>query len=187
MHEIDVERAAAGVEITCKDRFERTLARLGIRSRNGAGDVAEELRRKHMASVRAVTRAPEEHKEVVRRIARSYRLGLLSNFDDASTGREIVADTGVGDLFEVVVISAEVALRKPNPKIFRHLLDALALEPSQVLFVGDTFREDVVGAQACGIPVAWLSEGKAPMPEGAEPPDFVLTDLTALPTILDLA
>ncbi len=183
--EVDAERKRDGIEITCRDRFERTLERLG-EPPGGVRDLAAELTRLHMAGVRTATSAPQEHVAVVRRLASTYRLGLLSNFDDSQTGHEIIADTGLAELFEVVLLSADMGLRKPNPLIFRCLLDRFRLQPSEVLFVGDTVREDIVGARSVGMPVAWLSEGKDPLPEGISPPDFTLPNLTALPSILEL-
>jgi len=53
--EIERERLAHAVEVTCHERFRRTLERLGAAS---IGELAEELTRTHMASVRAVTAAP---------------------------------------------------------------------------------------------------------------------------------
>jgi 2-haloacid dehalogenase len=39
--------------------------------------------------------------------------------------------------FEAVVISGEVGIAKPDPRIFRHLLDRYGLEPSRTLFIDD--------------------------------------------------
>ena len=78
-------------------------------------------------------------------------MGLLSNFDDAQCGREVFGDTGVAHLFEAVIISAEVGLRKPNPRIYRQMLEMLRLDAAEVLFVGDTPREDVAGPQEVGM------------------------------------
>jgi len=181
--EIERERLARAVEVTCHERFRRTLERLGAAS---IGELAEELTRTHMASVRAVTAAPPEYASVVERLARRYRMGLLSNFDDARTGREILADTGVAEHFEVVVISAEVDVRKPNPAIFRHLLERLRLAPEEVLFVGDTAHEDVAGARGAGIPVVWLSENQGEIPPGVAAPDYTIRNLTELPALLGL-
>ncbi|HUE39706.1 MAG TPA: HAD family hydrolase [Candidatus Binatia bacterium] len=181
LNEIERERLARAVEVTCHERFRRTLERLGAASIDG---LAEELTRVHMAAVRGVTAAPEEYAAVVRRLARCYRMGLLSNFDDARTGHEILADTGVSELFEVVVISAEVDVRKPNPVIFRHLLDRLRLAPDEVLFVGDTAHEDVAGARGAGIPVVWLSDNKGGFPPDVAAPDFTIRNLTELPGLL---
>ncbi|MEA2626548.1 MAG: putative hydrolase of the superfamily [Candidatus Binatota bacterium] len=185
MEEIVETRRRDAVEITCEERFHRALQRLTPVPADPAA-VAAELTRRHMAAVRAVTAAPPEYVEVVRRIQPFYRLGLLSNFDDSRTGREILDDTGIADLFETVVISADVALRKPHPDIFGIVLDRLGLAADRVLFVGDTPLEDVAGAAAAGMPMAWLADGKGPLPSHLGEPEFVLSSLTDLPSILEL-
>ena len=183
LKEIEAERVARGVEITCLERFRRTVERLD--GAPGKVDrLAEQLTRKHMAAVRSLTAAPADYAAVVPRLARRFRMGILSNFDDARTGHEIIADTGVADHFEVIVISAEARVRKPHPEIFRQLLDKLGLEPREVLFVGDTAREDVAGARASGIPVVWLSENKGEFPLDVAAPDYTIRNLTDLPALL---
>ena len=186
MTEIEAERRASGIEVTCHERFRRAVVRLDAPADRTAV-LAEELTRIHMAAVRSVTAAPPEYAAVVPRVASRYRMGLLSNFDDAKTGYDILADTGVAEYFEVVVISAEVQLRKPHPGIFRLLLDRMNLAPSEVLFVGDTPRDDVVGARGAGIPVVWLSRNKGPLPPEIGSPDFTIHDLTELPSLLGIA
>jgi HAD superfamily hydrolase (TIGR01549 family) len=148
--------------------------------------LAEMMRATHMKAVREVTSTPAANAEAVRRIAQHYRMALLSNFDDSQTGREIVEDSGVADLFEVILISADVAMRKPNPAIFRHLLAAMNLEPREMLFVGDTPMEDVLGAQRAGIPIAWLSHGRTELPPEVKQPDIVVETLADLPDALGL-
>jgi putative hydrolase of the HAD superfamily len=183
--EIQAERLATSVEITCHERFRRTLERLSVEAAE-APELAERLTRAHMAAVRSVTSAPPERAAVVPLLAERYRLGILSNFDDAQTAHEILADTGVAGHFEVVVISAEARVRKPHPEIFRRVLAGLGLSPRQVLFVGDNVREDVVGAHGAGIPVAWLSDNKGDYPADLTPPDYTIRDLTELPKLLGL-
>lgn len=184
--EIAAERERHGVEVTCYERFFRSLNRIGITADVELDELAEMMRRTHMKAVREVTSTPEANAEAVRRMSQHYRMALLSNFDDSQTGREIVEDSGVGHLFEVVVISADVAMRKPNPAIFRHLLDAMALQPHEMLFVGDTPLEDVLGAQRAGIPIAWLSHGRTELPPGVEPPDIIVPTLAELPAALGI-
>jgi HAD superfamily hydrolase (TIGR01549 family) len=183
--EIEQERRTTAIEITCHERFRRTLARLGIDGERGS-DFAEQLTRAHMAAVRSVTAAPPEYAAVVTRLAERYRIGLLSNFDDEQTGREILADTGVGGYFEVILISAGLRVRKPHPAIFRALLERLDLEPHEVLFVGDTPHEDVAGARSVGIPVVWLSEKKADVSPEIVGADYTIRNLTELPKLLGL-
>src|SRR5579863_5361383 len=162
--EINAERERDGIEITCQQRFERTFERLGYTDPAERGLIAFHLTRVHMDGVRKVTFAPPERADAVRRLAPHFRLGLLSNFDDAQCGREVLLDTGVADLFEAVIISAEVALRKPNPLIYRRILTMMQVEPGAVLFVGDTPREDVLGPRQAAMRVAWVNKRGVPLP-----------------------
>jgi HAD superfamily hydrolase (TIGR01549 family) len=185
--EINAEKEREGIEITCFERFERTLQRIGISSEVELGRLAEELTRIHMRGVRSVTSAPSHRKDAVRRLAERYRLGLLSNFDDSQTGWEIMADTGVKDKFEAIIISADLKLRKPNPQIFARMLAMLNLKARDVLFVGDTPLHDVHGAKAVGMSAAWISRHALPLPEGIAQPDYIIRDLAELPELLENA
>ena len=138
-----------------------------------------------MRGVRSVTSAPSKRKEAVRRLHEQYRLGLLSNFDDSKTGWEIMADTGVKDEFEAIIISADVGLRKPNPKIFERMLTMLNLAAQEILFVGDTPHHDVGGAKAVGMSAAWISRHALPIPDGVAQPDYIIRDLAELPDLLE--
>jgi putative hydrolase of the HAD superfamily len=51
----------------------------------------------------------------------------------------------------IVIDSHIVGLEKPDPRIFNLALDALGVEASRSLYVGDTVKFDVLGAQAAGL------------------------------------
>jgi FMN phosphatase YigB (HAD superfamily) len=182
--EINAERERDGTEITCQERFERTLQRLGYSDSAERSHLAFHLTRVHMDGVRKVTFAPPERSNAVRRLAPHFRLGLLSNFDDAQCGREVLFDTGVADLFEAVIISAEAGLRKPNPLIYQRILAMLGVEPAAVLFVGDTPREDVLAPRRAAMRVVWVNQRGIPLPDGIPPPDFMVANIAELPALL---
>jgi epoxide hydrolase-like predicted phosphatase len=56
----------------------------------------------------------------------------------------------IRDLFDVVVISAEVGLHKPQPQIYRLAAEQLGMEPEDCVFVDD-LRENCAGAEAVGM------------------------------------
>ena len=85
------------------------------------------------------------------------RLAVVSNFD-ARLPR-LLADTGLGELLDVVVYSEEVGVEKPHPAIFEELLERLGLPAARVLHVGDSRRDDVEGARAVGMQALWLTRG----------------------------
>ena len=180
------ERAKANaLEITCLERFARTLKILNVDDSQAAA-LAENLRRIHMARVREVTKAPPARIDAMKKIARDHRLGLISNFDDSETGHLIMHDTGIRELFGAVIISADTGYRKPNPLIFKTLLDAMKLAPADILFVGDTPLDDVLGSKGVGMHSAWINRRRQQLPEGIPAPDIIIGDLAELPAALGL-
>ncbi len=184
LEEINAEREREGIEIVCCERFLRTLGRLDLDEGLDRYGLAAALTRIHMEGVKSVTSAPASRIEAVHRLSLHYRLGLVSNFDDSAAGHEIVADTGVSDLFDGIIISADVGIRKPNPQIFEKMLAMLALDAGDVLFVGDLPHLDVVGPKRVGMHAAWISRHGRTLPEGIPDPDFVIGDLAELPDVL---
>jgi putative hydrolase of the HAD superfamily len=85
--------------------------------------------------------------DAVRQIRASELLtGLVSN--SWSTGhydRKLLAE-----LFDVVVISAEVGLHKPQPEIYLLATERLEVEPAECIFVDD-LKENCEGAEAVGM------------------------------------
>ena len=173
------------VEITCLERFARTLKILEV-DEGIAGPLAEDLRRIHMARVREVTKAPPARIDAMKKIAQHHRVGLISNFDDSETGHLIMHDTGIRDLFDPVIISADTGYRKPNPLIFKIILDAMKLAPADVLFVGDTPLDDVLGSKGVGMHSAWIRMRGREMPAGIPAPDIIIADLAELPAALGI-
>ncbi len=186
-NEIFTERSGGdALEVTCLERFVRTLKRLGIDEKQVA-PLAENLRKTHMARVREVTRAPAARIEAMKKIAKHLRVGMISNFDDSETGHLIMHDTGIRDLFDAVIISADAGLRKPNPLIFKQILDLMRLEPTDMLFVGDTPHDDVLGSKNVGMHSAWIrTRNHRELPEGIPAPDIIIADLAELPERLGL-
>ncbi len=184
--EIFAERAKMeAVEITCLERFLRTLKILDV-DEGQAAPLAENLRRVHMGRVREVTKAPPARIDAMKRIARHHRVGLISNFDDSETGHLIMRDTGIRELFDAVIISADTGYRKPNPRIFKKILDAMKLEPADILFVGDTPLDDVLGSKGVGMHSAWIRTRGRELPEGIPAPDVIISDLAELPAALGI-
>jgi putative hydrolase of the HAD superfamily len=85
--------------------------------------------------------------DAVREIRRGGLLtGLITNsWSTAHYDRDLLAE-----LFDEVVISAEVGLHKPQPEIYRLAAERLAVEPAECVFVDD-LRENCEGAEAAGM------------------------------------
>jgi putative hydrolase of the HAD superfamily len=121
--------------------FERKLASILVR-RDGTPVPAEGLIERmfahfeHQPAMAALVRRVNE---------RGIRTALLSN----SWGNTYPRDTWDG-MFDDIVISGEVGLRKPEPEIFRLAAGRLGLEPAECVFVDD-LQLNVDGARAVGM------------------------------------
>jgi putative hydrolase of the HAD superfamily len=121
--------------------FERRLAER-LRTRGGAAVAADGLLTRMFAAFEPV----EPMYDVLRRArAAGVRTCLLSNSWGNSYPREQFAE-----LFDGVVISGEVGLRKPDPEIFTHALDLLDLPAGDCAFVDD-IEHNVRAAERLGI------------------------------------
>ncbi len=87
-------------------------------------------------------------------------LGLISNFDHPPYVHALVSELGLEEFFAAVVVSGDIGIKKPDPRIFHLALQRTGLQPEEVVYVGDT-EEDVVGARAAGILPIYLQRDEA--------------------------
>jgi putative hydrolase of the HAD superfamily len=84
------------------------------------------------------------------------RLGIVSN-SDGHVEEELIRSKicqlgpGLGVPVQTIIDSGVVGVAKPDPVIFDLALVPLELEPSDVIYVGDSVKYDVRSAQAAGM------------------------------------
>lgn len=83
-----------------------------------------------------------------------YPMVLVSNFYGNVTA--VLDDFDLSRYFRSIIESAVVGVRKPDPRIFGLGVEALGLQPSEVLVIGDSYKKDIVPAESLGCHVAWL-------------------------------
>lgn len=84
----------------------------------------------------------------LRGLRRKCKVGLISN---AWSGlRPWIVSREYDDAFDAMIISAEVGMAKPDPRIYQLALEKLGIAASESVFVDD-FPENVKGARAVGM------------------------------------
>jgi len=94
---------------------------------------------------------------------RGARLALVSNCSNAT--RQLVDRLGFDELFDAVILSFELGIRKPDPGIYEAALDGLGVDPADALFVDDQ-TEYCDGARALGIETRLIVRPQWVPPEG---------------------
>lgn len=105
-------------------------------------------------------------------------MGIVSNWERWLP--DLLEQVGIAGYFSTIIVSGEVGVEKPDPRIFRLALEQLAISPEQVLYVGDILEADILPALEVGMtPILIDRQGK--YPNGV--PCCRLTILTDLPSI----
>jgi putative hydrolase of the HAD superfamily len=115
-------------------------------------------------------------------VSARYPVGLLTN-GPSDIQRLKLDQAGLSDAFGVVVISGEVGVGKPSPKVFRAALDPLGARPEDSVMVGDSWERDIVGALEAGMRAVWIADGR-PAP-GSDPRVTVVDSVRELDEVLD--
>ncbi len=172
-------------ELVSQERFNHAAGLLGLPLDDAA--VVDELMAAHYETIIGTFHFPEAHRKLLDGLRRTYRLGLFSNFDHAPPLRVQLAQDGLDQWLDPIVVSAELGWRKPADRAFRMALDQAASPPERTLFVGDSFGDDVVGAQGVGMDVAWI-KGTADLSSDVRTPGQSIVRATyELNALTDLA
>ncbi|HEX5691854.1 MAG TPA: HAD family hydrolase [Roseiflexaceae bacterium] len=106
-----------------------------------------------------------------------FRLGLITNGPSAIQ-RPKIERFELVKYFDVLIVSGEVDVAKPDPAIFALALGRLGVEPHQALFVGDSPEHDLRGAEAAGVDFVWMNAHGQELPEGFKEPMAVIERLS---------
>jgi putative hydrolase of the HAD superfamily len=83
-----------------------------------------------------------------------YHLAIISN--RSQPFRERVEALGLSEHVDLILAAGEFGWYKPDPRILRHAAAQFQVAPEQVIYVGDNYHADVLGARAAGmIPVLY--------------------------------
>jgi len=112
-------------------------------------EAGEEIRRSHEARHMwtHVRHGTAEAIASVRR--RGYRAAVVSNADGRVEG--LLRERGLAEHLEFVIDSEVVGVQKPERRIFELAVERLEVPAERVLYVGDLYAVDVLGARGAGL------------------------------------
>lgn len=96
---------------------------------------------------------------------KGLKIGFLSDF--AIAGRLDIL--GVASLSDLSFSSQDLGYLKPHSSSFNRLVSFFSCQPSDILYVGNSYQYDIIGAKNCGLKVAHITK---------DPPKGSLADFT---------
>lgn len=165
-------------------RFARSMRLCGMpeREADAWGPVAHERYHQFQQGLIHAYDAPRATLERLR--SEGYKLALVSNYAHTGVLRDALKRLEILDPFDALIVSADVGYLKPHQRIYDAAIEALGVEKSEAVMVGNDPLCDVIGAKHAGLRAVW-----APYPRESPAPanptaDAVLERLADLPGIL---
>jgi 2-haloacid dehalogenase len=166
-HNLDVwrefERGAIDQATLRVERFRRLFAELGM-----PGQPLEKISAFYLDALAGQSQLLPGALELVRRLAEKFPLALITNGIAAVQNKRFAASP-ITPFFKAIVISEEVGIAKPDPRIFRPALEKIGVSAQDVLYVGDSVTSDMAAARHAGMDFCWVNPGGAPIPAGFAP------------------
>lgn len=116
---------------------------------------------------------------VVQQIKTKYKTGLITN------GRALIQygkidQLGIRNDFDLIIVSEETGIKKPDPRIFEMAVRKLAVKPEECIYIGDHPINDIQGASEIGMKTIWLRVNQ-PWKEGlSAKPLHIIDNLSEL-------
>jgi putative hydrolase of the HAD superfamily len=144
-------RENSHIELKSDVWWKEILSRLNITFEEA--DIAKIILTSHQTFRTEITLYPEV-KELLSDLKKDYLLACISNISEGDLAREDMELFGILHLFDCVVMSSDLGIRKPSPKIFQYALNQLKIENRDMIFIGDTLYDDIKGAKEAGFLMA---------------------------------
>jgi YjjG family noncanonical pyrimidine nucleotidase len=101
-------------------------------------------------------------------LVNNIKMGIITNgFTELQKIR--LEKTEFSHYFELIIISEQVGVAKPDKRIFEHTFSMIGeVELSNILMVGDNPDSDVLGGMNAGVDTCWLNANQQACPEGVK-------------------
>jgi FMN hydrolase / 5-amino-6-(5-phospho-D-ribitylamino)uracil phosphatase len=121
---------------------------------------------------------------VLERVREQTGVGMITN-GPSEIQRNKIKLLGIGSLFPFILVSEEIDIWKPDPRIFQRAMQLGDATQDETVYIGDNPFHDVAGAKAAGITSIWVNRACQSFP-GSEEPDFQIDNLWQIFEILSL-
>ncbi len=154
-HAIEHDRSIGKYSI--EEGISVVLKKLGIYTEEKVQLVARKRREALSDTFAAI---PEDSLRLLEKLhEKGLLVGLITNtFSDE---RDMIRESPLFPLFDAAMISYEQGICKPDPEIYRRMLQALNVKPQECLYVGDGGSKELFVARELGmqaLQAAWFRD-----------------------------
>lgn len=141
-------------------RFYRPMKKLGLPT-----DRSEQIGKAYMQNYRKYWTWVDGAKEALEQVSEWFPVGIVTN-GFLETQQKKIEVMSLDQYTENVLITEEVGVMKPHPKVFDVATERSGAERNQILYVGDSYSSDIIGGRDAGWNTAWFTAFMNDIKEG---------------------
>jgi 2-haloacid dehalogenase len=142
------------------------------------GGIPADVRGRLLGAYRRMAAFPEVRQQLARLKHAGAQLAILSNGDPDMLA-DAVASAELGGIFDAVLSVASAGTFKPQPAVYRLVLERFGCVPADVMFVSSN-RWDVAAAKAFGFNTTWVNRVGGPDEYTDFPANKIVRDLSSI-------
>jgi putative hydrolase of the HAD superfamily len=169
---VEVVEGRLGIDAAREERFRRLFASVGVSADEATMQAtAASYRERYLSARKAIDGAAA----LLPHVRRRARVAIVSN-NLLDEQQQKLRHCGLDRHIDALIVSEEVGVSKPHPRIFEVALDRVGVSAQDAVMIGDSWSADVAGALAAGIRPIWFNRHRQPRPDSDAP----VTELHAL-------
>lgn len=157
------------------DLFAELLEQLPWKAKPHHNELIDFYKREYVQSAVLMDQA----REVITHIRKKYKTGLLTN-GRTSIQYGKIDQLGIRNEFDLIIVSEEARVKKPDPRIFEMAYKRLDVKPHECIFIGDHPVNDIEGAAKCGMKTIWMKVNQPWTEELTAKPIYTINRLSEL-------
>ncbi len=127
---------------------------------------------------------PQEIAETIKKLHGEKQLGIISNItSEPELFLKEFERVEIRSCFEHIIFSSEYGAIKPSEKLFHIALESFKVPVERIVYIGDSYNRDVIGAKKVGMGSVLLTDNSTHLeqlrPE-APRPDYILPKVSSL-------
>lgn len=111
----------------------------------------------------------DETFSVLDQLKGDYTLVLLTNGSPSLQQTKLEITPEIAPYFDRIIVSGAFGIGKPDPSIFKHVLEETGSSADEVLMVGDNLLTDILGSSKVGMRSVWINREAKPRNPDIQP------------------
>lgn len=165
----DLLRRDAWDELAREQRWEVALQRAGVEPGDLPVKICDGYYRHYFEGVGFLPGA-----ERLLDVASHFENCLITNGEHGKQWGKI-RKMDVDSRLNHILVSEDLGIRKPDPRIFERALELTGSQPSESVMIGDSLHADIAGAGPIGIGTIWINQYGYSLDEATHEPDEMVT------------